>query len=261
MASHRRRPWLKAEDEYLIQLVRIYGPLNWAKIARSLRSRTKKQCRERYHQALKPNLNHQPITPEEGAEIERLVSEIGKRWVEIARRLHGRSENAVKNWWNGSQNRRKRLNRHRATQSSGTYDEHCPRSLQTAGHSNPFLRPNSMQSPIDLCIAWPGSSLPTPCSESPDPETCVHYRRLSRRMQAPSQPTVELPPLRTWTSSESTLPSLDPFAYLVAGEVGWRHHAQPHDQLETAPSSAVKHLLASSTKDRDSRMNLSTLLR
>ena len=45
--------------------------------------------------------------------IEQMVAEMGKRWAEIARRLRGRSDNAVKNWWIGGMNRRRRSNNHR----------------------------------------------------------------------------------------------------------------------------------------------------
>lgn len=109
MSSHHRRgPWSQGEDAYLVELVRTQGALNWVRIAQLIGSRSPKQCRERYHQNLKPTLNHEPIGPEEGLLIERLVAEMGKKWAEIARRLHGRSDNAVKNWWNGSMNRRRR---------------------------------------------------------------------------------------------------------------------------------------------------------
>jgi len=106
---HRRGPWSAHEDSHLLSLVQLHGPHNWVRIASLVNSRTPKQCRERYHQNLKPSLNHDPITPEEGVMIERLVGEMGKRWAEIARRLHGRSDNAVKNWWNGGMNRRRRM--------------------------------------------------------------------------------------------------------------------------------------------------------
>jgi Myb-like DNA-binding domain len=109
VASHRRGPWSQAEDNYLIQLVHTQGGLNWVRVAQLIGSRSPKQCRERYHCNLKPSLNHQPISPEEGLLIERLVAEMGKQWAEVARRLDGRSDNAVKNWWNGSMNRRRRI--------------------------------------------------------------------------------------------------------------------------------------------------------
>lgn len=106
--ASRRGPWLPEEDGALIALVRTQGPNNWVRISQQLRHRSPKQCRERYHQNLKPTLNHEPISVAEGELIEQLVSEMGKRWAEIARRLGNRSDNAVKNWWNGSMNRRKR---------------------------------------------------------------------------------------------------------------------------------------------------------
>ncbi|KAF1976684.1 trichome differentiation protein GL1 [Bimuria novae-zelandiae CBS 107.79] len=108
MVAHRRGPWSQQEDRFLCDLVSRNGPHNWVRISQEISTRSPKQCRERYHQNLKPSLNHDPISPEEGELIEKLVAEMGKRWAEIARRLKGRSDNAVKNWWNGGQNRRKR---------------------------------------------------------------------------------------------------------------------------------------------------------
>ncbi|KNG46822.1 trichome differentiation protein GL1 [Stemphylium lycopersici] len=108
MVAHRRGPWSQHEDQWLVNLVARNGPHNWVRISQEIGSRSPKQCRERYHQNLKPTLNHDPITGEEGELIEKMVAEMGKRWAEIARRLKGRSDNAVKNWWNGGQNRRKR---------------------------------------------------------------------------------------------------------------------------------------------------------
>ena len=107
--THKRGPWAQQEDHILLSLVHTHGAHNWVRISHFLGSRTPKQCRERFHQNLKPTLNHHPISPEEGELIERLVQDMGKRWAEIARRLPGRSDNAVKNWWNGGMNRRRRI--------------------------------------------------------------------------------------------------------------------------------------------------------
>ncbi|KAK2747507.1 hypothetical protein FQN57_001999 [Myotisia sp. PD_48] len=106
--SQRRGPWVPEEDQALLELVHSQGASNWVQISQHMKYRSPKQCRERFHQNLKPTLNHDPISPEEGLLIEHLVSEMGKRWAEIARRLGNRSDNAVKNWWNGSINRKRR---------------------------------------------------------------------------------------------------------------------------------------------------------
>lgn len=108
MPALNRGPWSAEEDRYLLSLVPARGAHNWVRISAMMQSRSPKQCRERYNQNLKPGLRHDPITAEEELIITQLVSEMGHRWADISRRLVGRSDNAIKNWWNGRINQRRR---------------------------------------------------------------------------------------------------------------------------------------------------------
>ena len=149
MPQHKRGPWSQTEDSYLLSLVNLHGAHNWVRISQAIQTRSPKQCRERFHQNLKPNLNHDPITPEEGLLIEQMVAEMGKRWAEIARRLRGRSDNAVKNWWNGGMNRRRRSNNGRRTElevRQQTHDHAQPQGLRMPTHQHP-LPPHFAQHP------------------------------------------------------------------------------------------------------------------
>ncbi len=83
MPQHKRGPWSATEDQYLLHLVNLHGAHNWVRISSTIGTRSPKQCRERFHQNLKPNLNHDPITPEEGVLIEQMVAEMGKRFLQL----------------------------------------------------------------------------------------------------------------------------------------------------------------------------------
>ncbi len=112
---YKKGPWSTAEDAQLLHLIQITGPAQWVKISLQMGTRSAKQCRERYHQNLKPTLRHDPITAEEGRIIEQLVEQMGKRWADIARKLNNRSDNHVKNWWNSNNSHQKRPKTGRAS--------------------------------------------------------------------------------------------------------------------------------------------------
>ena len=207
MTSHRRGPWSQGEDAYLTQLVHTQGPLNWVRIAQLIGSRSPKQCRERYHQNLKPTLNHEPISPEEGLLIERLVSEIGKRWAEIARRLHGRSDNAVKNWWNGTMNRRRRLVVRRRT-SSRTQDDYNegPEIPSYSRHSVHHHQPLTITSPYSSGRRHIDQSLPSPAvSDASRAESISNPPSLvsDSGSRHSTSPRGQLPPLASNASNPS----------------------------------------------------------
>ena len=83
-----------------MDLVRLLGVGNWTAIANEISGgRNSKQCRERWHNHLDPDVKKGPWTPDEDAIIIARQKTLGNQWARIAEHLVGRTDMAVKNRW------------------------------------------------------------------------------------------------------------------------------------------------------------------
>uniref|UniRef100_A0A670K4Y4 MYB proto-onco like 2 n=1 Tax=Podarcis muralis TaxID=64176 RepID=A0A670K4Y4_PODMU len=74
-------PWTKQEDQKVTELVKKYGTKQWTLIAKHLKGRLGKQCRERWHNHLNPEVKKSSWTEEEDRIICEAHKVLGNRWV------------------------------------------------------------------------------------------------------------------------------------------------------------------------------------
>ena len=84
----------------MVGLVRNLGVKNWSEIAKHMPNRAGKQCRERWHNHLSPEVVKADWTEEEQWKLFLSHKLNGNKWTQISVVLQGRSDNSIKNHWN-----------------------------------------------------------------------------------------------------------------------------------------------------------------
>lgn len=95
--TSQRTRFTKEEDELLKQLVNSQEQPNWNEVARYMKKRTARQCRERYNNYLRPNLVNGPWSKEEDELLIQLYEKYGPKWSLISQSFNSRSPVNVKN--------------------------------------------------------------------------------------------------------------------------------------------------------------------
>uniref|UniRef100_A0A1J3JSI6 Transcription factor MYB23 n=1 Tax=Noccaea caerulescens TaxID=107243 RepID=A0A1J3JSI6_NOCCA len=125
----KKGPWTIEEDHRLMNFILNNGIHCWRivpKLAGLLRCG--KSCRLRWMNYLSPNVNRGNFTDQEEDLIIRLHKLLGNRWSLIAKRVPGRTDNQVKNYWNTHLSKKLGPGDH-SSAAKPAYDSETPPSL------------------------------------------------------------------------------------------------------------------------------------
>lgn len=96
MSSIRKIKFTPEEDEKLKKLIKQLGTRDWEVISIEMKTRTSRQCRDRWNNYLCPNLNNEPFSEEEDNLLLKLFEKYGPKWKKIGSYFDKRSTNKLR---------------------------------------------------------------------------------------------------------------------------------------------------------------------
>nr|AGM32419.1 Myb-like DNA-binding domain containing protein [Coptotermes formosanus] len=93
----QRTIFTKEEDQAIMNFVQAFGANHGERIEPFIKTRTSRQCRERWKNFLSPDVSKKGWTVEEDLLLEKLVNEFGPKWSNLAKFFPGRTDVLIKN--------------------------------------------------------------------------------------------------------------------------------------------------------------------
>lgn len=111
-SRNRITRWTEDEDQKLFEWVRVHGPNKWRHCSIRVGHRSSKQCKERWINVLNPSLKRTKLDEEEQVVLFNEMKVNWSSWRIIYRKLYGRSQNQLKNYFYNSLNSIKKSSLH-----------------------------------------------------------------------------------------------------------------------------------------------------